>query len=88
MRKSFKKLSLVFLGIFFVLFGLILMPFPILPGIILVLIGIVILSFEYPYIENFIERFIHRNDRLHTEYKKAKKYMKEFRDGKDSDTDA
>ena len=78
MRKKIKKVGLITLGVFTVIFGLIAGPLPILPGFIFILLGLLIISIEYPILAEWLEKTSRKNKKMETWYKKAIGKLEQF----------
>jgi uncharacterized membrane protein YbaN (DUF454 family) len=65
-----KKLLLIILGLSLILIGVIGLVLPILNGTLLLLVGIIILSFENAYVERILLKIVERNDLMKKWHKK------------------
>lgn len=78
MRKQIKKISLIAVGILLIIFGIIAMPLPVLPGFIFILVGILIVSFEYPTLALWLEKMSKKNEKIAQGYSKALEELQKF----------
>ena len=78
MRTTAKKLALLLIGWGFILAGMVGMILPVLPGIVFMLIGLLILSSEYVWASNLLQkirtRFPAMSSRLNEAATKAYKW--------------
>ncbi len=74
--QKIKKLIHIFLGIALVLLGVVGLVLPILNGIIFLLLGFILLSFESPYIEFHLSKLAHKNITIGSWYEKLLIFMK------------
>jgi uncharacterized membrane protein YbaN (DUF454 family) len=73
-----KKLSLLLLGISFVLIGIIGVLLPIVHGTIFLLLGLVLLSFESSYIERHLLYFVEKNAATNRWHKKIDRTLRRW----------
>lgn len=78
MKRYFKKAGLLFLGLILILFGLISMPLPVIPGFIFVIMGVLVVSLEYPTLEAWLEDLSTKHVSLGKEYRKAREKIKHW----------
>jgi uncharacterized protein YqgC (DUF456 family) len=66
----------IFTGIPLILLGILGLVLPVLNGTVLLIIGLIILSFEYPYIERKLFTITQKNKVIHALYLKLEKIMR------------
>jgi uncharacterized membrane protein YbaN (DUF454 family) len=67
----FKKITLLILGSFFVFLGALGVVLPFVHGAVFLLVGIVLLSFEIPYVERKLRHYAEKNKLLLKWHKKV-----------------
>ncbi len=73
--RQIKRLIHLLVGIVLVLLGLAGLVLPILNGTILLLLGLIIISFESPYVEYHLSRLAHKNTFIGGWYEKLLTFM-------------
>lgn len=76
MRKNIKEIFHITLGILCVIIGLAGLVLPILNGILFLLIGFILLSFEIPYVETQLSKYANKNKIVGVWYEKLNKWMR------------
>ena len=74
--KSAKRTFYVVIAILFIIIGICGLVLPILNGIIFLLLGFILLSFESPYIHRNLERVASKNETVNAWYKKLDHWMR------------
>lgn len=75
-----KKLVHILLGTLLIFIGVAGLILPILNGTILLLLGLILLSFESKYVEYHLSRLAHKNSIVGEWYEKVLKFMKRIFD--------
>ncbi len=78
MIKNVRKLLHIALGGILVLIGLAGLLLPIVNGTILLIIGLIIISFENPIIEKKLYAFTQKNHTLHSWHLKLEKFLRKI----------
>jgi uncharacterized membrane protein YbaN (DUF454 family) len=73
-----KKAFHVILGIFLLLIGVAGLVLPILNGIVFLLLGLILISFESPYIEKILSHYSEKNRHISHTYKKLNVWMRKL----------
>jgi uncharacterized membrane protein YbaN (DUF454 family) len=73
-----KKAFHVLLGIFLLLIGVAGLVLPILNGVVFLLLGLILLSFESPYIEQKLAHYSEKNHHTSKIYKKLNTWMRKI----------
>lgn len=76
--KHIKKTFHIFIGLFLLLVGIAGLVLPILNGVVFLLLGLIILSFESPYLEKHLEAYSKKNKHIHHWYEKLNQLMKKL----------
>lgn len=74
--KSVKRTFYILIAVLFIIVGICGLVLPILNGIIFLLLGFILLSFESPYIHHHLERIASKNDVINRWYKKLDHWMR------------
>lgn len=80
MSKAVKSTINYFAIVLMLALGVLGMILPIMPGMIFFFAAIVILSSEFPAIDDWVERNIEKIPRYNTELRKAKVFVKRYSD--------
>lgn len=80
MKKRFKRILILGLGWFFIVLGFIGLFFPILQGILFLLIGLYLLSLESTIVRGLIERLRERYPSFGSHMDRAKKKARELKE--------
>lgn len=76
--RSAKRTFYIFLAILLIIVGICGLVLPILNGVIFLLLGFILLSFESPYIHHHLQRLAAKNDHINTWYKKLDAWMRKI----------
>ena len=76
--RSAKRTLYIFLAILLIIIGLCGLVLPILNGVIFLLLGFILLSFESPYIHRHLQRVAAKNDHVYKWYKKLDHWMRKI----------
>ncbi len=73
--QKIKKLAHILLGVFLIILGVAGLILPILNGILFLLLGFILLSFESTYVESHLNKFAHKNTLIGKWYEKLLTFM-------------
>ncbi len=76
--RHLKRTFYIIIAIFLVLLGITGIILPFLHGTMFLMIGLILLSFEIPYIEYHLERLVQKNNRINILHKKLHKWTREI----------
>lgn len=78
MKSKLKSILIIITGWMFIILGILGLFLPFLQGILFILIGLYILSFESPTAKKILSIVKHRFPTLHKKFEEAKKKAKRF----------
>jgi uncharacterized membrane protein YbaN (DUF454 family) len=78
MNKATRKFLHIIIGTIAIIFGIVGLVLPILNGTVLLIIGLIILSFESPTLRAKLLTFSKKNDTIHHLYIKLEKILRKF----------
>jgi uncharacterized protein YqgC (DUF456 family) len=78
LKKNLRKILHIVLGITLITLGLVGLVLPILNGILLLIIGFIIISFESEYVEKKLHHFTKKNVTIHSLYHKLEGILRKF----------
>ena len=73
-----KKTLHMILAVFFIALGILGLVLPIINGVVFLLIGFILLSFESPYIEEHLRRIAKKNKHIDNWYNKLDVWMRKL----------
>lgn len=74
--KTLRRAFYISLAIFFIIIGFAGLVLPILNGIFFLIIGLIILSFEFEQLETILENTTKRHPKIHHWYKKINSFLR------------
>ncbi len=78
MKVSPRTVFHISIGVLFVIFGILGLILPIINGTVLLIIGLIIISFENPYVEKKLFTITQRNKIIHSLYLKLEKIIRKI----------
>lgn len=78
MKRHVRRLVLDFIGLLFLIIGIIGIFLPILQGIIFILISFYFFSLNSRFFESMLKRFLHRHKKLESIFDKADRFIKKL----------
>lgn len=78
MKNNFRRVFHILIGTLFILVGIAGLILPILNGTIFLIIGLIIISFENPYVEKKLYTLTQKNTLLHSLYIKLEKITRKI----------
>jgi uncharacterized membrane protein YbaN (DUF454 family) len=76
MKVSITRTLQILLGILLIVIGIVGLILPVLNGIVFLLLGLIIISFEHPYVEHALNKYAHKNKKVGEWYEKLDMWLR------------